>query len=72
MNKETKKKAFQYNQKAIDVLVSKYGLSRYFIKQSINGNRDGVTPDVIKKEYRSLVSELEQAENKTIDNFLKP
>lgn len=72
MNKETKKKAFPYNLKAIDVLVSKYGLSAYYIKQSINGNKKGITPDKIKKDYRSLDAELKKNETIAISNFLKP
>lgn len=72
MNKETKKKAFPYNLKAIDVLVSKYGLSAYYIKQSINGNKKGITPDKIKKDYRSLDAELKKNETTAISNFLKP
>ena len=71
MNKETKKNP-KYNLKAIDVLVTNFGLSAYYIKQSISGNKKGITPDAIKKEYKKACAELESAENKAVQKLLNP
>ncbi|KMQ68293.1 hypothetical protein [Chryseobacterium koreense] len=71
MNKGTKKKAeySQHNVDAIQALVEKFGLSAYYIRQSVNGNRKGVVPDRIKKEYKIICKQLEDAKNKTVQNF---
>jgi hypothetical protein len=71
MNKETKKNP-NYNLKAIDVLVTKFGLSAYYIKQSISGNVKGITPDTLRKEYKSACDELEAAEKKAVQKLLTP
>lgn len=71
MSKETKKSPPDYNLVAIGVLVDKYGVSAYYIKQSINGNKQGITPDSLKKEYKLLDKELKKVETETINNFLK-
>lgn len=70
MNKETKKK-HKYNSKAIEILSNKYGLSDYYIKQSINGSVKGITPDTIKKDYKIIVYELEIAEKSAITRVLQ-
>ncbi|MCC2590322.1 hypothetical protein [Chryseobacterium sp. MFBS3-17] len=67
MDKGTKKSTAynSYNKKAIEALVVKYGLSEYYIRQSIAGRRLGVVPDKLKKEYKSICDQLEA----TINNF---
>lgn len=71
MSKGTKKKADynQHNVDAINALVEKFGLSAYYIRQSINGNRSGVVPDKIKSEYKVICKQLEDAKNQTVKNF---
>lgn len=70
MNKGTKKTEYnQHNVDAINALVEKFGLSAYYIRQSVNGNRDGVVPDKIRKEYKVLCKQLDEVKKKTVQNF---
>ncbi len=71
MNKGTKKKEnyHQHNVDAINALVEKFGLSAYYIRQSVKGNREGVVPDRIKKEYQMICKELEKAKEETVKKF---
>lgn len=70
MNKGTKKAEYnQHNADAINALVEKFGLSAYYIRQSVNGNRDGVVPDKIRKEYKVLCKQLDEVKKKTVQNF---
>lgn len=71
MNKGTKKKQNykQYNGDAIEALVKKYDLSAYYIRQSINGNRVGIVPDKLKKEYPIICKDLENAKDAAVRKF---
>lgn len=62
MNKGTKKtEKFDYNPQIIKLLVEKYGMTSYYIRQCAAGRRDGITPDKIKKEYRQLAAAANNA-----------
>lgn len=50
MNKSSKKRN-SYNPVVIDHLVAKYGFSKTYIRQSIDGTKKGIMCDTIKKEY---------------------
>lgn len=52
-----------YNALVLDKLVEKYGMSRYYIKQCINGRRDCTTGDNIRKEYHRLCLKVKEALN---------
>ncbi|QFG53675.1 hypothetical protein [Chryseobacterium sp.] len=72
MNKGTKKAEYnQHNVDAITALVEKFGLSAYYIRQSVNGNRNGVVPDKIRKEYKEICKQLDDAKTKAVENFKK-
>lgn len=51
MSKSKTKIYKSYDSDILDALFLKYGVSKYYIRQSINGNVKGVTPDSIKKDY---------------------
>lgn len=54
MSKEKKKTRKTYDTNIINALIEKYGVSRYFITESIKGHRNSVTSESIRKEYNSL------------------
>ena len=58
MSKETKKEKPSYNLEIINALHDKNGFSKYYIRKSISGNVQGITPDKIKKDYRKLEREI--------------
>lgn len=70
MDKETKKKP-KYNQDAINALIAKYGYGSYYFRQCISGNKKGVLPDEIKKEYQGLCKAIEAAKTTAITTAIK-
>lgn len=63
MNKCNAKKQNSYNPVAIKALSDKYDLTKYYIRACIRGDRNSLTADTIRKEYKTLV--------KKIDNIVK-
>ncbi|OBW40841.1 hypothetical protein AB670_02792 [Chryseobacterium sp. MOF25P] len=53
MNKTTQKKT-SYNTVILSVLANKYGFSIDYIRKCLRGDRTGLMPDELKKEYNSL------------------
>ncbi|MWB92951.1 hypothetical protein GON26_01125 [Flavobacterium sp. GA093] len=66
MSKSKTNNQNSYEKTILDALSSKYGLSHYYIRQSINGNVKGVTPDAIKKDYLIMEKEFQ----KTVQNLI--
>ncbi|UFK27484.1 hypothetical protein [Elizabethkingia phage TCUEAP3] len=60
MDKRTKKRK-NYNTEILNVLTSRYGYSVDFIRKSLRGDRVGEMPDVLKKEYKILENEANEA-----------
>lgn len=66
MNKSKTKKYKSYDSNILEALFLKYGVSKYYIRQSINGSVKGLTPDAIKKDYDKMV----KANETTVQNFI--
>lgn len=65
----TKRK--NYNTGILIALKKKYGYSIDFIRKSLRGDRVGVMPDTLKKEYKALekaAEELEIQKQVTLEN----
>ncbi|WP_407479904.1 hypothetical protein [Elizabethkingia anophelis] len=58
---KTSKKRKNYNTEILNVLSSRYGYSIDFIRKSLRGDRVGEMPDVLKKEYKILENESNEA-----------
>jgi hypothetical protein len=55
MSKETKKnKKYTYDQRILEALVVKYGLTATYIRQCLSGNNTSLTSDKIKADYKEL------------------
>ncbi|OCB75547.1 hypothetical protein B0A79_23835 [Flavobacterium piscis] len=67
MSKNTTKNYNSYDAVALEALYVKYGLSKFYIRQSINGKVVGITPDAIKKDYKSMVIENQKTVKNLID-----
>lgn len=65
------KKYNSYDSNILDALFLKYGLTKYFIRQSIAGKVKGLTPDAIKKDYDKMVKANEQTVQNLIDKTLE-
>jgi hypothetical protein len=66
MSKSKTKIYKSYDQNILEALFLKYGVSKYYIRQSINGNVKGITPDAIKKDFLTM----EKANKQTIVNLV--
>ncbi|MBD1420805.1 hypothetical protein [Sphingobacterium chuzhouense] len=53
MDKNTKKRA-SYNTLVIERLHEKYGYSKNYIRECINGTRKAEVADILKREYTEL------------------
>jgi hypothetical protein len=71
MSKSKTKKYNSYDSNILDALFLKYGVSKYYIRQSISGTVKGLTPDVIKKDYDKMVKANEQTVQNLIDKTLE-
>ncbi|WP_102980150.1 hypothetical protein [Chryseobacterium scophthalmum] len=60
MDKTTQKKT-SYNRVILNVLSDKYGYSVDYIRKCLRGDRTGLMPDELKKEYNSLEKEANKA-----------
>lgn len=64
MSKDIGKKAMtkqthRYNHQAINAVASSFGVTKVYVRQCINGTRQGATCDTIKKKYYTLVAKFE-------------
>lgn len=53
MSKPTKKRT-KYNEDILNVLKQRYDYSLDYIRKSLRGDRNGIMPDQIIKEYKKL------------------
>ncbi|MBF4518094.1 hypothetical protein IRZ71_17145 [Flavobacterium sp. ANB] len=54
MDKSKTKIYKSYDANILQALFIKYGLSKYYIRQSISGSVQGITPESIKKDYVTM------------------
>ena len=57
---KTTKKSIKYNEPILEVLQKKYGYSIDYIRKSLRGDRYGIMPDKIIKDYKILEKEHKQ------------
>jgi len=60
MNK-TNKKRNSYNSLVIDHLQKKYGFSKAYIRQCLDGTRQALVADALKKDYKGVEKQLHAA-----------
>lgn len=63
MDKNTQKRN-KWNSLVVNKLSEKHGFTTYYIRQCLKGDRDSLTSDTIRKEYKELTKEVEDALNK--------
>ncbi|MCT4698487.1 hypothetical protein [Tenacibaculum haliotis] len=66
MNESTKKR-IKFNEEILDVLKNRYGYSLDYIRKSLRGDRVGIMPDKLIKEYK----EIENATKKAFQQKVK-
>ncbi len=54
-----------YNAGILIALNKKHGYSVDYIRKSLRGERSGVVPDVLKKEYKALENQAKELERET-------
>jgi hypothetical protein len=56
-----KEKKRKYNQDVLDRLQEKYGLSRYFITESLRGRRTSETSEKVVSDYNKMLMDVNKA-----------
>lgn len=65
MSEDTKKSQFRkFNPIAIDRLTDKYGVSKRYIRGSLNGERQSEMSQNILRDYSTLITEIHKATQK--------
>ncbi|MCR4032880.1 MULTISPECIES: hypothetical protein [Flavobacterium] len=67
MGKSKTKNYKSYDSAVLEALFLKYKVSKYYIRQCINGTVSGVKPDCIKKDYVIM----EKANRDTVMNLVR-
>lgn len=67
MDKSKTKIYKSYDSNILEALFLKYGVSKYYIRQSINGSVHGVKPDNIKRDY----AKMEKANKDVVLNLIQ-
>lgn len=61
MNKFIQKnKKYTYDQRIVEALVSKYGLTKVYIRTCLRGGYDAITADKVKADYKLLEKKFKQ------------
>lgn len=61
MNKVIQKnKKYTYDQRIIEALVTKYGLTKVYIRGCLRGSYPGLTQDKIQADYKLLEKQIKQ------------
>ena len=66
MSEDTAKKVMKvqtprYNNLALGEVAIRYGVTKTYVRQCVNGIRTGITCDTLKKEYHANVAKIETA-----------
>lgn len=64
MPKSSKKSQYKYNQAAINTLSKKYGLTKNYIREIVNGNRQAEISDQLIREYKAIARDVQEITNK--------
>jgi hypothetical protein len=59
--KDLKVQSHRYNQSVLEGMSKKFGLTKMYIRQILRGDRQATISDTIKKEYREMLSKIEEA-----------
>jgi hypothetical protein len=51
----------RYNPTVLEGLSKKFGLTKMYLRQILRGDRQATISDTIKKEYREMLSKIEEA-----------
>jgi hypothetical protein len=53
-------KRYTYDQAIIEAIVSKYGVTKQYIRTCLNGKNNSITADKIKSDYKMIQKEVDQ------------
>jgi len=69
--KEKKNTKANYDSDVINTLKEIHGYTAHYIRMSIRGDRVGIMPDRIKKEYHSMANAALKARKEKLNQILK-
>lgn len=62
---ESKEKIKDWNNDVVKTLKKRYGYTADYIRKSVNGDRVGIIPDKLKKEYLQMAKAAKEAIEQT-------
>ncbi|MDV6170199.1 hypothetical protein R1T16_17315 [Flavobacterium sp. DG1-102-2] len=68
MDKETKKRN-KYNEKILEAVSKRYGVTIDYVRKCLRGDRSGIVPDRISKDYKEGVKELNEVVDETVEKI---
>lgn len=69
--KEKKETRPHYDKDVIEALQKIHGYTAHYIRMSIRGDRVGIMPDRLKKEYHQMANAAKQAKEEKLNQILK-
>lgn len=69
--KQKKQNYRTYDPEVIDDLHKLHGYTKHYIRMSITGDRVGIMPDRIKKQYHSMVNAAKKARQEKLNQITK-
>lgn len=60
-----KNKKYTYDPKILDALVTKYGMTKVYIRMCLRGGNKSLTADKVKADYKALKNKFAEA----LENF---
>lgn len=70
-NKKKYRARKSYNEEAVRILQERHGYTKHYIRMSISGDRVGLMPSRIKKEYYQMATAAEKALQEAANQQLK-
>ena len=57
----TKNKKYTYDPKILDALVTKYGMTKVYIRMCLRGDNKSLTADKVQADYKALKAQFAEA-----------
>lgn len=67
---KSKVKNNHYNSLVVNKVAEMYGFMPRYVRAVLKGDYQGIMPDNIKKDYKHLCKEIDQATEKAVENII--
>ena len=67
---KNKQKREKYHPLAVNKVAEMYGFSARYVRQILKGDRKGLMADNVKRDYKRLCNEIDQATEQAVENII--